>query len=98
MSHAPAHQNVQSNLRKISIPVGMCLESDLDNSDDGSQHNQIPKPPGKHIRPLFSPKNGGDADADDCGEGEHNLPRRQLIDDTSRELLVCRMRIKQGEV
>src|SRR5438045_9269313 len=98
MSRAPAHQNVQSNLRKISIPVGMCLESDLNNSDDGSQHNQIPKPPGKHIRPLFSTKNGGDADPDDCDEGEHNLPGRQLIGETRRKLLVCSMRIKRGEV
>src|SRR6266853_277217 len=48
----PDERDVQSDLWKISVTVGVALQADLHESDNWNQHDQIPKPADNQIRIL----------------------------------------------
>src|SRR6266446_8846440 len=50
----PDERDVQSDLWKISITVGVPLQANLHDSNDRNQHNDVPKPSDEQIRILFS--------------------------------------------
>src|SRR6266480_65546 len=54
IDNPPRGRDAESDLRQISITIGVRLSADLDYSDYRQEHDQIPTPPHHEIRASFS--------------------------------------------
>src|SRR5262245_5148459 len=54
IDNRPGDCNVEANLRQISVTVSVRLSANLNQSDYGQQHDQIPTPSNHQIWFLFS--------------------------------------------
>ena len=85
----PDERDVQPDLWKISVTVGVALQANLHDSNDRNQHDEVPKPSDEQIRILFS--------ADD-----HNRCQRNQTDRSNQQppnfQPVLRMDIKWNEI
>src|SRR6202040_3034551 len=85
----PDERDVQSDLWKISVTVGVALQANLHDSNDRNQHNDVPKPSDEQIRILFS-------------SDDHNRCQRNQTDRSNQQppnfQPVLRMDIKWNEI
>src|SRR2546430_17661030 len=64
IDNSPGRRDAQPDLRQVHIAIGMGLTADLNQSDDGQEHDQIPKPASDEIGRAFAKDQSARANQD----------------------------------